>query len=217
MGIKRFNKKYSTPRHLWRGERISEEAEVMDRYGLKNHKEIWRALFKLSRWRELARHLIISKDLKGTDELLNPIMNIGCLKEKKLESVFEISLNDLLERRLQTVVYKKQLARTIKQARHLIAHKHILINNKVVNVPGYIVTKDEEDKITGDLVIVPKTAEALADEKMANARMQSARSYGRRDGKKSFNRGQRGRQGSSNRRPSGQPNQTRSNEAKKGK
>lgn len=153
MGIKRFDKKYSAPRHPWRGERISSEAELMDMYGLKNHREIWRVLFKLSRWRELARHLIINKDPKRTEELLNPLIDIGCLKEKKLESVFEITPNDVLERRLQTVVFRKGLARTIREARLLITHKHILINNKVVNAPGYIVRKDEEDKITCNIPI----------------------------------------------------------------
>lgn len=175
MGIKRFDRKYSAPRHPWRGERISSEAEIMNRYGLKNHREIWRALFKLSRWRELARHLIVNKDQKRTDELLNPLINIGCLKEKKLESVFEITPEDVLERRLQTVVFRKGLARTIREARLLITHKHIYINNKVVNAPGYIVSKDEEDKITSDITIAKtdekagKAEEASANEKASPA------------------------------------------------
>lgn len=157
MGIKRLERKYSTPRHLWRSERIYNEAELMEKYGLKNHREIWKVLFKLSRWRGLARHLITTNDPKTTDEFLNSLINIGCLKEKTLESVFEISPNDVLERRLQTLVFRKNLAQTMRQARHFITHKHIFINNKVVNVPSYIVRKDEEDKITCDLVVDPST------------------------------------------------------------
>ncbi|PKP56472.1 MAG: 30S ribosomal protein S4 [Candidatus Altiarchaeales archaeon HGW-Altiarchaeales-1] len=187
MGIKRFDKKYSTPRHLWRGERISSETEVMNRYGLKNHKEIWKVLFKLSRWRELARHLIINKDLKGTDELLNPIMNISCLKEKKLESVFEISPNDMLERRLQTVVFRKGLAQTIKQARHFITHKHILIDDKVVNVPGYIVHNDDEGKITCDLIVDTKTDKKVK-ETSANEKAYPAPLYRKRPERRGPNR-----------------------------
>jgi len=160
MSIKKFNKKYSTPRHMWRGERINSEAEIINQYGLKNHKEIWKVLFKLSRWRELARRLIINNDSKGTDELLNPLTNISCLKERTLESVFEISPNDIFERRLQTVVFRKGLAGTIKQARHLIVHRHITIDNKVVNAPGHIVSSNDESRITCGLTFVnPKTVE----------------------------------------------------------
>lgn len=176
MGIKKFGRKYSTPRYMWRGERIRGESEIIDRYGLKNHKEVWKVLFELSRWRELARHFIISEDLKGTDELLNPIMNIGCLKERKLESVFEISPNDVLERRLQTIVFRKGLARTIRQARHLIAHKHVQVDGQVINVPGYRVDKDEESKITCDIVVNPKTSETQADEKDVKETFAKARS-----------------------------------------
>lgn len=178
MGIKKFDKKYSTPRHMWRGERVKGEAEIIEKYGLKNHKEVWKVLFALSRWRELARHFIISKDLKGTDELLNPLMKIGCLKEKKLESVFEISPNDVFERRLQTIVFRKGLARTIRQARHLISHKHIRVDNKVIiNVPGYIVDKGEESNITCDIVINPKTSETSTDEKETPTKTHFAHSY----------------------------------------
>ncbi len=187
MGIKRFDKKYSTPRHLWRGERISSETEVMNRYGLKNHKEIWKVLFKLSRWRELARHLIINENLKGTDELLNPIMNIRCLKEKKLESVFEISPNDVLERRLQTVVFRKGLAKTIKEARLFITHKHILINNKIVNAPGYIVHNDDEGKITCDITVAKtdeKAKETSTNEKASPSPFYKKRPERRGAGRK---------------------------------
>ncbi|OQX22380.1 MAG: 30S ribosomal protein S4 [Candidatus Altiarchaeales archaeon A3] len=188
MGIKKFDKKYSTPRHMWRGERINSEAEIINRYGLKNHKEIWKVLFKLSRWRELARHLIINRDSKGIDELLNPVMNIGCLKEKTLESVFEISPNDMFERRLQTVVFRKGLVRTIKQARHLIVHRHISIDNKVVNVPGYIVSSSEESKITCGLIIVnPKTAETQTKEEGVKETF-AAHSYKKRSERRGPNR-----------------------------
>ncbi len=165
MGIKRFDKKYVTPRCLWDEERIRTESEIINRYGLKNHKELWRVLFKLSKWRELAKELIVNRDPNKLDKLLNPLINMGILKEKTLESVFEITPQDVLERRLQTIVFRKGLARTIRQARHLIVHRHILVNNRVVNSPQYIVSKDEEDKITCNIVVNPSTNEASKKEK----------------------------------------------------
>lgn len=61
-----------------------------------------------------------------------------------------LSVEDLLERRMQTMVYRKGFANTIKQARQLVVHGHILIGDNIVNVPGYIVPKDEEDKLRID-------------------------------------------------------------------
>jgi small subunit ribosomal protein S4 len=39
------------------------------------------------------------------------------------------------------------LAKTIRQARQLIVHRHIVIGDKVISSPGYLVKVDEEDKI----------------------------------------------------------------------
>ena len=53
----------------------------------------------------------------------------------------------MLERRLQTIVWKKGLARTIYQARQLIVHGHIAIAGRRVTSPGYLVSREEEDRI----------------------------------------------------------------------
>ena len=52
-----------------------------------------------------------------------------------------------MERRLQTIVYKKGLAKTIHHARQLIVHGHIAINGRRVTSPGYIVRRDEEEMV----------------------------------------------------------------------
>ncbi|MCL1966091.1 MAG: 30S ribosomal protein S4, partial [Candidatus Bathyarchaeota archaeon] len=64
-----------------------------------------------------------------------------------LDDVLDLTIEDILERRLQTIVFRKSLARTIFQSRQLITHAHISINNRRVTIPGYIVPKGEEDKI----------------------------------------------------------------------
>ena len=58
-----------------------------------------------------------------------------------------LNKKDYLKRRLQTIVFKKGLASTIKAARQLIVHKKVLVDNKVVNVPSYIVPVALEGKI----------------------------------------------------------------------
>ena len=55
------------------------------------------------------------------------------------------NLIGLLERRLDTVIYRAKFATTVFSARQLINHGHIKVNNKRVNIPSYLVK--EEDTI----------------------------------------------------------------------
>ena len=45
----------------------------------------------------------------------------------------------LLEQRLDNVVFRMGYARTRKEARQIVGHKHVLVNGKVVNIPSYLV------------------------------------------------------------------------------
>ena len=64
-----------------------------------------------------------------------------------MNEILGLKANDIFDRRLQSIVYKNKLARTIKQARQLIIHGHIQINNQKVTIPSYLVGKDEEKHI----------------------------------------------------------------------
>jgi len=97
-----------------------------------------------------------------------------------LEDVLGLTVRDILERRLQTQVYKKGLARTIKQARQLIVHGFIAVDGRTVSRPGYLVTADEEDKLSYTRPIdinaglVKKQSEDRAAETVEESRTQSA-------------------------------------------
>jgi small subunit ribosomal protein S4 len=56
-------------------------------------------------------------------------------------------LEDILNRRLQTLVYRRGLSQSIQQARQLIAHGHISIDGQKVSAPSYLVLREEEDQI----------------------------------------------------------------------
>ena len=64
-----------------------------------------------------------------------------------LDDVLSLTLEDLLERRLQTVVVNKGLAATLDQARQFITHGHIAIAGVRVTSPSHIVLRKEEDEI----------------------------------------------------------------------
>jgi small subunit ribosomal protein S4 len=68
-------------------------------------------------------------------------------KDSKIEDILDLKLRDFLERRLQTIVFRKGLARSINQSRQFIVHGHILVNGKKVTTPSYFVPKEEESKI----------------------------------------------------------------------
>ena len=153
MGNPRKRRKgYATPPHPWNKERIDEEKELIRSYGLKNKKEVWRATSLLRKFTSQAKKLTSStaedRDVE-IKQFLEKLKNIGLLEDSsQLEDVLTISTKDILERRLQTLAYKKNVARSIKQARQFIVHRHVKIADKVVTTPGYIASKDQENKIT---------------------------------------------------------------------
>jgi small subunit ribosomal protein S4 len=167
MGDPKFPRRsYDTPSHPWQGERIKEEAILVKQYGLKNKKELWKAKTILRNLRKQSRDLqarlrIGEHQAKmETENLLRKCAKIGLLpiEGTRLDDVLGLSDLALLERRLQTVVFQKGLAATVGQARQFIVHGHVCIDEQKVTIPGYIVTRDEQDRI----VLNPRSP--IADE-----------------------------------------------------
>jgi small subunit ribosomal protein S4 len=148
---KKQRKKYETPRFPWRTDALQEELKLLGQYGLRNKHELWRNETMLSKFRGIARTLIGEapeerKKMEG--ELLTRLKKLGILNETAvLDNVLDLTIEDVLERRLQTVVFRKGLAKTIHQARQLITHGHVTIGNQRVTVPGYIITREEENEV----------------------------------------------------------------------
>ncbi len=149
---RRCKNKAARPKKLWDKARIEEESKLKREYGLKNMRELWTAAAELKKVRTQARNLLsLTKEERAEKEriLMQKLYRLGILPEHaELEDVLSITVRDFLERRLQTVVFRKGLARTIKQSRQLITHGFIAIDGRRVDVPSYLVRRDEEDKIT---------------------------------------------------------------------
>ena len=145
---KRQRKKYATPRFAWRQDILQEELKLLGQYGLRNKHELWRHETSLSKFRGIARSLIGKEPeerQRMENELLAKLKKIGVLQETAaLDNVLDLALEDLLERRLQTIVFRKGFAKTPFQARQLITHGHITINNRRITIPSYIVSREEE-------------------------------------------------------------------------
>lgn len=146
--MKKQKKKYKRPKILWSKERIESEKELSKKFGLRKSREIWKAETLLRKYRRLARKLAAKKDERMEKELIVKLSKLGILeKNATLDDVLTLSVEDILGRRLQTVVTRLGLANTPLQARQRIVHGQITIGERKITYPSYMVSKKEEGKI----------------------------------------------------------------------
>jgi len=149
---RRLKKKFKKPAHPYQKERMVEELEFLGKYGLRNKREFWKSRTMLGKWRNIARQsrtLRREQALEVQSTLIKKLQRLGVIgPEAEFDDVLLLTVEDVLKRRLQTLVFEKGLARTIYEARQKIVHNHIQVGNKRINSPSYMVKKEEEDLIT---------------------------------------------------------------------
>ena len=156
MALGSKTKQYETPNHPFQGERIANEHSLIERYGLKNKEELWRAQSELRSYRREARELLAQPQDEETvqrrrEEFLGRLKRVGILGEEgELGDILGLEIEDVLERRLQTVVYRKGLANTTQQARQFIVHGHVIVGDQRQQIPSYVVDVDEEGDVALD-------------------------------------------------------------------
>jgi small subunit ribosomal protein S4 len=150
------HKTYETPKRRFEKTRIEDENRLMMEYGLRNKRELWKAQSTLRRYRRAARDLLALKSSvtdesligRKEDELLGHLERYGLLSAGAgIGDVLAMKTETELERRLQTIVYRKGLARSPKQARQFITHGHISVNGRKLTIPGYRVRRSEESSV----------------------------------------------------------------------
>ncbi|MBS3068859.1 30S ribosomal protein S4 [Candidatus Micrarchaeota archaeon] len=149
---RKLKKKHETPRKVLDAERISTESALKREYGLRNTRELWVALKELKKVRREARRLL-SMGEKGKEEstqVLSKLSRLGVITnpEATVEDILTLGVRDFLERRLQTKVVRRSLARTMRQSRQLITHGFICINGRKVTVPSYTVSVNDEPTVS---------------------------------------------------------------------
>ena len=156
---KKQRKKYQNPKFPWSKTTLDAELRLLGEYGLRNKRELRRHRFMLSKYRTLSRKL-----LTGTSEervvmekqILNKLTNLKIVPENSgLDNILDLSIENILERRLQTLVYRRGLSKSPQQARQLITHGHILVKGQRVTSPSYLVKAEEEQKIMCSIPISP--------------------------------------------------------------
>lgn len=148
---KKPRKSYSRPKNPWRSEQLAQELYLVGTYGLRNKRELWKTQGELSNVRKQARHLLAaSAEVRAKDgkKLLDSLSRRGLVSEGvALDDVLNLSVEDFLGRRLQTLIYKKGAAVSPLQARQLIVHGHVRLGKRFIDIPGYHVTAEEEGTI----------------------------------------------------------------------
>lgn len=160
---KKQRKKYSTPSHPWQRERLDEERILRKEYGLKNKTEIWKMGSVLKGFAVQAKGLIAAKSNQAEKEkkqLLSRAQKLGLISETAdLNALLGLGIKNIMERRLQTLVLRKALAKSIDQSRQFITHRHISVGGKKVSQPSYLVSRADEDKISFSPISVLASAE----------------------------------------------------------
>lgn len=150
--VKKLKKQYETPNRAWDEERIESEEALREDYGLKNKKEIYKAYSELRGLRRQARNLIGSENPEQEEAVLEKANRLGLVKsDAGLEDLLTIQVEDILQRRLQSAVERRGYADTPLEARQLVTHGHVKVNGKTVNVPGKLLTTEEEKNLEVDL------------------------------------------------------------------
>jgi len=83
------------------------------------------------------------------DAILRRLHRLGVLEESKnkLDYVLGLKLQDFLQRRLQTQVFKLGLAKSIHHARVLIRQRHIRVGRQLVDIPSFLVRVESQKHV----------------------------------------------------------------------
>lgn len=179
---RKHRKKFSTPSHPWQKERILAEKEIAKAYGIKRKHEIWKMNTILKGFTSQAKKLITTRTnqaIKERDQLLKKLASLGLVGQTaKIEDILGLTLNNVMDRRLQTILVKKHLARSLDQARQFITHQHVMIADKKITSPSYMVRVAEEKDIqfsSSSSLINPEHPERKIEEKKVEEKKEESK------------------------------------------
>ncbi len=157
---------------MWSKSRIEADSKLIKEFGLKNEKELWKIQTELSKLRGNVRLLLSASESENvkriSNNILNKLVKYGIAAPGvTLEKTLDLDETAFLERRLQSLVFRKGLAKSMAQSRQLITHGFIAISGRKIDKPSYRVAVSEEDKLGYyrpiNLEVVPKHEESHSD------------------------------------------------------
>ena len=164
---KKLRKSYRRPRRIWNSDQLNSELFIIGSYGLRNKRELWKAQTKVANFRNQARKLLALtlEERQEKESLLLSFLNrLGLANTSSLDDILNLKIEDILERRLQTIVMRKMSIKSPFQARQVVVHGHVSVGNQKVNLPGYLVKKQDELKILVHVEVPGKSTDAAASQ-----------------------------------------------------
>ena len=150
------HKQYQTPKRPFELSRIEEETRLVIEYGLAASGKS--GLPRVHSGSTASSREIVALQSTGSeqarverkkDEPIGSLQRSGMLSENAdIDDVLALKVEQQLDRRLQTQVYRRGFARSPKQARQFITHGHIAIGGRRVTIPGYTVSAKEQEEIS---------------------------------------------------------------------
>jgi small subunit ribosomal protein S4 len=145
---KKKHKRYTTPKRPYDVANLEEELKLIGAYSLRNKRELWSHRTELSTLRRRARQMLSMDPTNRANtekEMIRKLSRVGMVNERaSLDDILGLTIQDLMERRLQTIVFRKRMAKSLHQARQLITHGHIAISGRKVKAPSYTVSLEDE-------------------------------------------------------------------------
>jgi small subunit ribosomal protein S4 len=146
--MRKLTPKFEKPQKPWDRTRIESERNILGAYGLRRKQEIWKAESILRTFRRTARELEAKKDKAKEGMLLSRLRKLGLISDRAtLDDVLSLESNSILDRRLQTIVHRKGLASTLRQARQYVVHGHITVDGRKASWPSLIVDAEKEKTV----------------------------------------------------------------------
>lgn len=148
---KKARKQFSRPRSPWRADQLAQELYLLGTFGLRNKRELWKAQTQLSSVRKQARVLLAATQAvreREEKKLLDSLRKKGLIGDAAtLDDILSLTVEDMLARRLQSMVFKKGMAVSPLHSRQLIVHGHVAVGDRIITVPGYEVGATQEGVI----------------------------------------------------------------------
>lgn len=151
---KKKRKVYDAVKSPWNFKLLGDELKLIGEYGLKNKRELRTYRATLRKIRTAVRETFSlsenDKNIKNV-EIIGRLSKLGLIPDNSsIDSILKLGLKEILERRLQTIVFRKGIAQTPYQSRQLITHGHILVNNNVIKKPGFFVNSIDVETVELD-------------------------------------------------------------------
>ena len=121
-------------------------------YDKKSNRTSSRANKKMSEYGLQLREKQKAKFIYGVLE--KPFRNYYERADRMMTGLTGENLMIMLERRLDSVVFRMGFARTRREARQIVGHKHVLVNGKCVNIPSYLIK-------AGDVIEIREKSKSL--------------------------------------------------------